>query len=120
MVLFKFSDIITFSSGILYVVASVLLSVCCLVTIVVPGFLNLPLIYLILLDRVQYYSILCILRICVADGPLPNSYRASARLVRYLMLISSAWFFSTFLTDYADRSPVVFSVSLTLVVTCVN
>ena len=116
----SFLQIITFSSGICSVISSLLPSVFCLVTRVVPGFLNLPLMYLIHLDIVQNSSILCILRICVAAGTFPASYRTLAILVRYSILRASAWLFDTFLPEYANRIPVVISVSLILDVMCVN
>ena len=90
MVFFKFSDIITLSSDILSVVYSVLMSVCCLITKMVPGFLNLTLIRLIRLDRVRSSSPLYIFRICVATGHLPASSRASVILLRYSMPRASA------------------------------
>ena len=86
----------------------------------VPGLLNLPLMYLIHLSRVISSSLLCILRICVAAGTLPASSRALAILVRYSMLRASDWVFATLLPEYADRSPDIFSVSLTLGVTFGN
>ena len=86
----------------------------------VTDFLNLTLIYMIRLARVRYSYLLCILRTCVAAGPFPASSRASARLVRYLMLRSSALFFATSLPEYADWSPVVIYVSLALGVACRN
>ena len=81
--LFNFSAIISFSGGIVSVVSSVLMSVCCLVQKVVPGFLNQPSMYLIYLARVRSSSIICVLCISVADGPLPDSNKALARLVWY-------------------------------------
>ena len=85
---------------------------------VVTGFLNLLPMYLIHLSRVQSSYLLCILCICVADCPVPDSSKELARLVRYLMLRASAWFYSTFIPNYADWSSVVISASFTLDVTC--
>ena len=87
---FRFYSIITFSSGILYVISSVLPSDGCLVTRVVSDFLNLPSMYYICLYRVWYYYLLCILRTCVAAVTFPSSYISSERLVRYLMIRDSA------------------------------
>ena len=89
---FNFSSNITFSSGILSVIYIVMLSVCCWVTRVVPGFLNLTSVYFNRLDRVRSSSLLCIFYTCRDVGPFPDSYSALARLMRYLMLSSSAWF----------------------------
>ena len=50
---FKFFAIITFSSGILTVIHSVLPLLCSWVTKVVPGLLNYPLMYLIRVSRVK-------------------------------------------------------------------
>ena len=86
----------------------------------VPGFLVLPSMYFTPLARLQSYSILYILCICVAAGTLHASYKELARMVRYSMLMASDWFFDTFLPEYTDQSPVIISVSLTLGVMCVN
>ena len=99
---------------------SVLPLVFCLVTNVVYGLLNLPSMYLIGLAREQSSSLIFILRICVATGPLTAYSKALARLVGYLILRASAWFFATFLPEYSDWSPFVISPSLTLYVTCGN
>ena len=96
--LFTFYTIITFSSGVLSVIYSVLSSVCCLVKKLVPVFMNLPSMCLNRLSRVRYYYCNIILRIYMADRHLPASLRALARLVRYSMLKVSAWFFVIFLT----------------------
>ena len=92
MVLFQVSEIKTFSIIILSVISSVLPSVCCLVTKLLIGLLDLPSLYFIRLARVRSYSRRCILHICMASGPLPASLRALARLVQYYMLIASTWF----------------------------
>ena len=73
-------------------ISSVMPWVCCLVTRVVTGLLNLLSMYLIHIAMVRSSSILCTLRICVAAGTLPASSRASAILVQYSMLRASAWF----------------------------
>ena len=117
---FNFSSNITFSSGILSVIYIVMLSVCCWVTRVVPGFLNLPSVYFIRLGRFWSSYLLCILRTCVYGGIFPTSSSASSILVLYSMLISSAWFFYTFLPEYNDRTSVIISASLMLDVTCGN
>ena len=90
MKLFKFSAIITLSSGILYVISIVLPYVYCLVTRMIPGLLNLHSIYLIPIARVQYYYFLCILLIYVAAGTLPSFSKASEILVHYSMIRASA------------------------------
>ena len=109
---FTFSEIITSSSEFLSVISSVLSSICCWVTKVVPDFLNLTSIYLIRQYRVQSYYICCILRICMAAGTLSTSLKALEILVRYLMLRSSAWFFVTFLHRYTHWIPVIIFTSL--------
>ena len=106
--------------GILSVISSVPPLVCCLVTRLVSGFLNFHFMYLIRLVRLRYYSLLCILRICVAAGTLPTSSMSLFILVWYSMLRASSWFFATFLPKYADPIPVVIYVSLTICVTCEN
>ena len=110
---FRFSSIITFSSGILSLISCVIPLVCCWVTRVVLVFLNFPPIHFIYLDRVWCYFLLCLLCTCVATVPFPASYSALARLVRYLMLSSSAWFFSDFLPEYDDCSPVIIFITFT-------
>ena len=57
---------------------------------------------------------------CVDAGHLLSSSKASARLVRYLIPRSSAWFFANFLPEYADLCPVVISLSMMLGVTYGN
>ena len=116
----KFSSIVTFFTGILSVISSVLTLVCCWVTTIVPGFLNFPSMYFIRIDIVQYYSLICIFRICVAAGPLIASSISLVRLVRYSMLRESNLFFDTLLPGYDYWSPVVIFASLTLGVTCGN
>ena len=86
----------------------------------VHSFLNLPLMYLIRLERLRSSSLLCILRICVVDGTFPASSRALSILVRYSMLKASVCFFNTFLPEYADHIPVVSYVSSALGVNCGN
>ena len=117
---FKFFAIITFSGGVLSVIYSVLKFVCCWVTKVAIGFLNLPSMYLIRLVIVWTSSLLFILRICVDTGTLTASYKALARLLWYSMLRASAWLFDTLIPEYTDQSPVVISASLVLDVTCGN
>ena len=56
----------------------------------VPGFLNLPSMFFIRLDRVRSSSILFIFNTRVAAGTFPASSSASSKLVRYLMLRTSA------------------------------
>ena len=87
-------------------------------TTIVPGFLNFPSMYFIRIDIVQYSSLICIFRICVAAGPLIASSISLVRLVRYLMLRESDLFFDTLLPGYDYWSPVVIFASLTLGVTC--
>ena len=110
----RFSSIVTFSSVILSVIYIVLPSVFCWVTRVVPGFLNLPSMYLILMHGVLYSSLVWILRTCVDDGTFPASSSALERLVRYSILRASTWIFANFFLEYTDRSPVIFYVSLML------
>ena len=89
VVLFHVSSIINPSSRVLSMISSAMTSVCCWVTNVVPGFLNLTSMYLIRLSRVRYYSIRCILRIYMAAGTFTASLRTLARLVRYLIIRAS-------------------------------
>ena len=76
--------------------------------------------YLIRLAKVQSYSVLFILRICVAAGLLPASSSVLARLLQHSMLRASAFFFDNFLPEYADLCPVVISLSMMLGVTYGN
>ena len=104
--LFKFCANINFSSGIFSVISSVLVSVCCWLTSMVPVFLNLTLMYFIRLTRVRSPSLIFILLICVAAETLPVSYRSSTRLLQYSMLRSPVWFFTALLPEYSDQTPV--------------
>ena len=117
MYFFRFSSIITLSSVILFIISGVLLSVFFLVTRMIPGFLNFPFMYCIRLARLRSYSLLRILRTCMAAGSFPTSYIVSAMLVQYSMLRVSAWFF---LPEYSYGIPVIISVLLALYVTCEN
>ena len=109
---FTFSESITSFSGVLSVITSLLSLVCCWVIKVVPDLQNLTSMYLICLARAQYDYLCWILRICMADRPLPDYLRALERLVRYSMLRSSSWFLVTLLSKYADQRPVIISTSL--------
>ena len=101
-------------------ISTMLMLVFCIVTKVVPDFPNLPLMYLIRLDKVRSSFYHCILRTCVAAGPLPASLRVSEILVQYLMLRDSEWFCVVFLPAYANRSPVIIYTSSTSDATCGN
>ena len=118
--LFRFSSIITFSSGILSVNSSVILLVCCWLTRVVPDLLNLP---------SMYFSV------WIECGLLLLfSYCVHAWLMDLFLSLQVHWrgwygilcsgplpvFLNAFLPEYADWSPVIISVLLTFDVTCVN
>ena len=69
---------------------------------VVPDCLNLPSMYLIHISIVQSSYLRCILRICMAAGPLPEYLRSFVILLRYLLLRTSDLLCVNFLPKYAD------------------